>query len=164
MDPTPTAVPSIPISSLLHDSVVQADPVAHAERQVDDALDELVATGALQARNRMDIDALLNPAGESHVLTETSDREIFQAVINSNSARENIEINGGDDVDDDGAVDPQPTRCEVLKAVSTIGKYTKDLNDPLSQKIEALLGSFTRQLRLEETRHMKNAVLTDFFR
>jgi hypothetical protein len=48
--------------------------------------------------------------------------------------------------------------------VSTIGKYTNDLNDPVAQKIEALLGSFTRQLRLEETRHMKNAVLTDFFK
>ena len=91
MDPTPMTVPSIPISSLLHDSPVQTDPVAHVERQVEDALDELVATGALQARNRMDIEALLNPAAE------TSDEEIYQAVIDSISARENIEINGGDD-------------------------------------------------------------------
>ena len=164
MDPTPTTVPSIPISSLLHDLPVQTDPVAHVERQVEDALDELVATGALQARNRMDIEALLNPAGESHVLTETSDEEIYQAVIDSISTRENIEINGGDDVDDDGPVEPYPTRHEVLKAVSTIGKYTNDLNDPFAQKIEALLGSFTKQLRLEETKHMKNTVLTDFFK
>ena len=164
MDPTPTTVPSIPISSLLHNSPVQTDPVAHVERQVEHALDELVAMGALQARNRMDIKALLNPAGESHVLTETSDEEIYQAVIDSISARENIEINGGDDVDIDGPVEPHPTRREVLKAVSTIGKYTNDLNDPFAQKIEALLGSFTRQLRLEETGHMKNTVLTDFFK
>ena len=66
--------------------------------------------------------------------------------------------------DDDGPVEPHPTRREVLKAVSTIGKYTNDLNDPFAQKIEALLGSFTRQLRLEETRRMKNAFLTDFFK
>jgi len=72
-------------------------------------------------------------------------------VFDSISALENIEINGGDDVDDDGPVEPCPTRREVLKAVSTIGKYTNDLNDPFSRKIEALLGSFTRQLRLEET-------------
>ena len=66
--------------------------------------------------------------------------------------RENIEINGGDDVDDnsDGPVEPYPTRREVLKAVSTIRKYTNDLNDPFAWKIEALLGSFTRQLHLEE--------------
>ena len=164
MDPTPTTVPSIPISSLLHDSPVQTDPVAHVERQVEDVLDELVAMGALQARNRTDIEALLNPAGESHVLTETSDEEIYQAVIDSISACENIEINGGDDVDDDGPVEPYPTRREVLKVVSTIGKYTNDLNDPFARKIEALLGSFTKQLRLEETERMKNTVLTDFFK
>jgi len=41
-------------------------------------------------------------------------------VIDSISACENIEINGGDDVNDDGPVEPHPTRCEVLKAVSTI--------------------------------------------
>ena len=81
MDPTPSTQSSIPISSLLRDSIVQTDSVAHAEREVEDVLDKLVAMGALQARNRMDIKALLNPAGESHVLTETSDREIYQAVI-----------------------------------------------------------------------------------
>jgi hypothetical protein len=93
-----------------------------------------------------------------------SDEEIYQAIINSIIARENIEINSGDVVDDNGPVEPYPTRCEVLKAVPTIGKYTNDLNDPVARKIEALLGSFTRQLHLEETRHMKNAVLTDFFK
>ena len=61
-------------------------------------------------------------------------------------------------------LNPPPTRREVLKAVSTIGKYTKDLNDPFARKIEALLSSFTMQLRLEETRRMKNTVLTDYFK
>ena len=162
MDPTPTTVPSIPISFLLHVLPVQANPVAPVERQVEDALDELVAIGALWVGNRMDIEALLNPAGKSHILTETSDKEIYQAVIDSISTCENIEINGGDDVDDDGPVEPHPTRHEVLKAVSTIGKYTNNLNDPFSWKIKALLGLFTQQLRLEETRHIKNGVLTDF--
>ena len=60
-----------------------------------------------------------------------------------------------------GPIEPAPTRREVLKAVSTFGQYTNDLNDPFTRKIEALLGSFTRQLCLEETRHMKNSVLTD---
>jgi hypothetical protein len=35
-------------------------------------------------------------------LTETSDKEIHQAVIDSITARENLDINSGDDVDDDG--------------------------------------------------------------
>jgi hypothetical protein len=50
-----------------------------------------------------------------------SDEEIYPAVINSINARENVEINSGDDADDNGPVEPYPTRCEVLKAVSTIG-------------------------------------------
>jgi hypothetical protein len=52
---------------------------------------------------------------------------------------------------------------DVLKAVSTIGKYTYDMNDPLARKMEALLGSFNRLLRFEETRGLKDAHLTDFF-
>jgi hypothetical protein len=31
-----------------------------------------------------------------------SDKEIYHAVIDSITARENLEINGGNDVDDDG--------------------------------------------------------------
>jgi hypothetical protein len=45
-------------------------------------------------------------------------------------ARENIDTNGGDDVDDGVAIEPQPTRREVLKAVSTISKYIDELDDP----------------------------------
>ena len=163
MDPTPPTQPSVPISSLLHDSFAQTDPVAHAERQVEEALDELVATGALQTENRMDIDSLLNPAGESDVLTETSDQEIYEAVVDAIRARENVDINGGDDVDND-PIEPLPMRRDVLMAVSTIEKYTNDLNDPMARKIEALLGSFNRQLHLEESRGMKDVVLTNFFK
>ena len=57
----------------------------------------------------MDIDALLNPEGESHVLTETSDKEIYHAVMDSIKARENIDINGGDDFDDNSPMEPHPT-------------------------------------------------------
>lgn len=162
MDPTPTT-PSIPISSLLHNSPVQTNPVVHAERQVEEALNRLVATGALQTKNRMNIEALLNPPGKSHVLTETSDQEIYQAVIDAIDAHENIEVNGGDVIDNDGPIEPPPTQHDILKAVSTIGKYTNDLSDPLARKIEALLGTFARQLCFEETRAMKDALLTDFF-
>ena len=97
-------------------------------------------------------------------LTETSDREIYQAVINAIDARENIEINGGDNVDDVPLVEPRPTRHEVRKAVATIGKYIDDIDDPVARKMESILGSFNRQLRLEEARTMKNTSITDFFK
>jgi hypothetical protein len=70
---------------------------------------------------RVDIESLLNPAGESHVLTETSDKEIYQAVIDSIGvaalACENI--SGDEDI----PIKPRPTRHDIRKAVSTIGRY-----------------------------------------
>ena len=76
----------------------------------------------------MDIENLLNPAGESQDLTESSDEEIFQSVLDAIEAREKIDINGGDDVDDgpDVEIEPQPTR---RKAVSIITKYIDKLDD-----------------------------------
>ena len=78
-------------------------------------------------------------------------------------ARENIEINGGDDVDEGVDTEPLLTRREVLKAVSTINKCIDGLDDPVSHKIEGLLRSFNRQLRLNETKIMKNTILTNYF-
>ncbi|KAF8499432.1 hypothetical protein BU17DRAFT_53259 [Hysterangium stoloniferum] len=111
----------------------------------------------------MDVESLLNPAGESHALMEASDKEIYQCVIDSIVAHENIEINGGDDVDEDIPIEPHPTRRDVLKAVSTINRYIDDRNDPITRKFEAILGSFKRQLRLEATTSLKETVITDFF-
>ena len=61
----------------------QLDPIAQAEKQVKHALDGLVQTGALQAANQMDIKSLLNPVGESHAMTEASDKEIYQAIMDT---------------------------------------------------------------------------------
>ena len=72
-----------------------------------------------------------------------------------------IHVRTSKSTEDDGPIEPHPILCEVLKAISTMGKYTNDLNDPFAQKIEALLGLFTRQFCFGETRHMENA---DFFK
>jgi hypothetical protein len=82
--------PTIPISALLHDSDIQTDPIAYVERQVELALDKLVLRGTLQKGNRMDIGSLLNLAGESHVLTEASDSDIYQAVTEAFEACKNL--------------------------------------------------------------------------
>ena len=68
-------------------------------------------------------------------------------------------FNSGDDIDNDIDVshEPPPTRRDVLKAVTTIGKYNDDMNDPIACKMEVILGAFTRQLCLNETRTMKNS-------
>ena len=141
----------------------QPDPADEPEKQVEAALDDLIDRGVLQPCNRMDIEDLLNPAGETPILTEASDEDIFRSVMDAVEARENIKINGGDDLDDEVEIEPQPTRCEVLKAVSTISKYINELDDPVSRKLEGLLRSFNRQLRLNETKNMKDTIITKYF-
>ena len=161
--PSRTGQPSIPVSTLLNDTPSQMDHISQVEKQVEVVLDDLVTTGALQKGNRMDIESLLNPAGESHILTETSDEEIYQAVIDAKGARENIEITGGDDTDECPLSVPRPTRHDLLKAVSTINKYVEEVNDPVARRIEALLGTLSRQLCVDEARNMKETFLTDYF-
>jgi hypothetical protein len=78
------------------------------------------------------------------------------------NARANIEINGGDDVND-VPLEPHPAQRNLLKATSTITRYTEEMGDPIARKLEALLGTFNRQLCLDETRGMKSTFLTNFF-
>jgi len=160
---TPAPQPTIPISSLLDTSSFHPDPIVQAERQVEEALDDLVATGALQKNNRMDIESLLNPEGESHVMAESTDMEIYQDVMDARAASENLEINGGDDLDEGTPVEPRPSRRDVLNATHTIGKYLSDINDPNARKIEALLSSLNRNIRHEQTRDLRSTTILDFF-
>ena len=106
-------------SSSAINPILTSDPVAEVEKQVEAALDDLIIKGAIQPCDHMDIENLLNPAGESQDLTESSDEENFQSVLDAIEAREKIDINGGDDVDDglDVEIEPQPTRHKVFKAV-----------------------------------------------
>ncbi|KAH9013456.1 hypothetical protein EDB85DRAFT_2033310, partial [Lactarius pseudohatsudake] len=52
--------------------------------------------------SRMEINSLLSPAGESHIMTEATDTDIYQVVLGAIEACENMEKNGGDNVDEDG--------------------------------------------------------------
>jgi hypothetical protein len=129
-DTASTTQPSIPISALVNDT----DPIALAEQQVNDALDALVETGALQRGNRMDIEALLNPADETALIDETTDIEIFEAVMGARKKRE--DSTGSDDVDDPGPIKPCPTPSEALRAISLITDYIDTIDDPIAHKLE----------------------------
>lgn len=106
--------PSIPISSILN----QQDPVIDAEKEVKAALETLVATGVLQSNNRMSIEALLNPQEELLTIKETTDEEIFQAVMDAKKVREESAHDKGDnDIEDDSpSYIIRPTRNEALQA------------------------------------------------
>jgi hypothetical protein len=130
-DPVPLR-PTVPITSLLNIDapmpIVEspgeksADPVADADKKLDETLDELSATGVLQKKNRMDITSL-NPSNESISIGDTTDEEIFQAVMEAWEARIQSEITGGDDIDADGPVETRPTYRDILLATSVISRY-----------------------------------------
>jgi hypothetical protein len=164
---SPAAVPNptISISLLLNtDETGSQDPVGDAEAQVKSVLDELELTGVLQARNRMDINELLNPADEEQNLDEVTDEEICKAVLDAQKAQEEALINGGDDdIDDDARVEPCPTCQEVLRAASVISRYADHVDDPVARKLEAVLASFGRQMCLEASHSMVSTRLNEYF-
>ena len=110
----------------------------------------------------MNIEAILNPEGERKIMGESTD-EIYQAVINAIDAHENIDENGGDDLNSDGPVQTCPTSCEVLQAAAVINRYIDELDDPIARELEMTLGSFNRQLCLQQAKSMKSTTLTDYF-
>ncbi len=153
---------SIPVSSLINND---KNPVVDAEKLVKDALDELEKTGALQSSNRMSLEALLNPVDESITITETTDEEIFEAVMDAKKVREAAATAGtGDyDVDDDAVVDAGPSRKEALQASFTLKKYVQGLDDSFARKLEGMLTSFGHQTRFIESRNLKPTLVTDYF-
>ena len=74
-----------------------------------------------------------------------------------------MEINGGDDVDDDVKVVEKPNRQEALTASFTLQRYLSDIGDPFARQLEAVLANFGRHTRLEETRSLQPSRITDYF-
>ena len=86
-------------------------------------------------------------------------------VMGAIKARENLKISGNDDdVDVDAPVELRPTCRKFYQAASVIARYMDGMDtDPIAGRIEALLGSFNRQIWLNEVKNMRNSSLTDFF-
>jgi len=119
----------VPISSFCNINVTDQDHVANAENEVRNTLDDLQATGVLQSKNKMDIEALLNPHEEPQMMDGTRDEEICQAVLAMRNAQEEGPTNGGDDnVEDDSPLAPCPTRHEVFRAASVINRYVQNIS------------------------------------
>lgn len=157
-DVTPPEVsqPLVPISSLINDGPSD-NPVAQAEKELTDALDDLRRTGALQSANQMSIEALLNPAEEAVDADDISDDDILKAVRESKAADE-----AGEGPDDEPAVE-LPTRSEALQAAGVINRLLTTMDGPVARKLEVTLAAFSRQVRAERQRDMVATQLTDFF-
>src|SRR5712675_1508553 len=73
--------PLISISSLLSSNADDRDPIIQVKQEVEHMLDELQSAGILPHCNWMGLQELLNPADEAWLVDETTDDEIFQAVM-----------------------------------------------------------------------------------
>ncbi|TEB38592.1 hypothetical protein FA13DRAFT_1784911 [Coprinellus micaceus] len=91
----------------------------------------------------MSVEALLNPSGESDLLSSTSPEDIFQAVMEARDASENMDINGGDD---DDPVDLPPTRREVLQASDAIKRHLMGLDTRTERMGSLSTGDLPRNL------------------
>ncbi|KAK0472397.1 hypothetical protein IW261DRAFT_1424439 [Armillaria novae-zelandiae] len=151
-----TVAVSVPVTSLLN-------PITNAEKEVEEVLDALQSTGVLQSCNRMDIEELVNTEEEQmDVDTETTDDDIFDAVMASKNAEEAMVMNGGD-ADDDLPLEPRPTRRDAMCAVATLQKFVGSMEDSFARQLETMLASFGRKTRLEETNALKSSKITDYF-
>ena len=142
-----------------------SNPLVFTENLVTAALDDLVLRGVLQASNRMSLEELLNPSDESFGIDETTDEEIWKAVLDSKVQRENADANnvGDNDVDDDAPIELPPSRHEALQAKITIEKYIAVIDEPYARKLESILAEFARSTRLIDTQEMKVSLVTDYF-
>ncbi|KAJ2934201.1 hypothetical protein H1R20_g2939, partial [Candolleomyces eurysporus] len=164
--PTPSTGPSIPVSSLLEPTpatAAPADSLEAIEKEVEVALNQLESRGALHNSSRMSLEFLLDPPGEHEVLTETADQDIFSAVMSAQAAQELMDINGGDNTDNTPDPEPCPTNLDILQASATIKKFIKEINEPYAHKLEVLLSSLTHNLRLKNTKALKDTLITKFF-
>jgi hypothetical protein len=135
------------------------------QNQLQAVLDDLESTGCLQHVNRMDIEGLLNSAEESVIIDNATDQEIYEAVMASHNAQEDILINGGDDdIDDDCLSEPYPTYKEVLAAISTLKKHIDLDSGPCARKLDDILDPFRYNPHREHSNPMKPTLVTDYFR
>ncbi|KAH7100418.1 hypothetical protein BKA62DRAFT_672679 [Auriculariales sp. MPI-PUGE-AT-0066] len=136
------------------------DTVAAAEIAVEQALNALEHSGVLRRDNRMSIQELLNPEEESRLTDATSgptvSKDIFEAVMVANVARENSDALGGDDA---GSHDPdarvRPSTRAVVDATNVIRHYLELEGGEKARVLDNLVESFARDLRLGLSRSMK---------
>ncbi|KAG6838250.1 hypothetical protein C0991_000713 [Blastosporella zonata] len=136
------------------------------EKEVENALDDLEATGALQRANRMAIEDILNPIKEINCEFESSDEDICRAVLDTRKAREDMLINGGDDDVDDNADSlamDTLSHKEFLRLSASITTHLHGMNDLTARRIEADLAAISRQMRRLELDNMGPTQITDYF-
>ncbi|KAK0185475.1 hypothetical protein F5146DRAFT_937633 [Armillaria mellea] len=139
------------------------DPIANAEKEVEESLDALQNTGTLQLANQMDVESLVDPEPEHDIMGDkVTDQDIFDAVITAQKQAEEVETYDAD-ADVDECIDVPPSCKEALDAVSTLQKYVCSMDDPFVHQLEGVLASFGQKTHLEETHSLKDTEITMYF-
>ncbi|PBK71399.1 hypothetical protein ARMSODRAFT_1017303 [Armillaria solidipes] len=138
------------------------DPNANVEKDVQESLDALQDTGALQTANQMSIESLLNPEAKHDDMEEITDEDIFDVVIMVQN-KEEVEEACNADASGDECIIPIPSRKEALKAVSTLQQYIGSMNDPFLHQLEGILASFSWKTCLKEVHSLKDTEITMYF-
>ncbi|KIK80626.1 hypothetical protein PAXRUDRAFT_158156, partial [Paxillus rubicundulus Ve08.2h10] len=110
-----------------------------------------------------DINELVNPAIEAHQVFEATDEGIYEAVMDVKRVQEELAKSGDVDVKSDAPVEPAPMRNEALQAALLLQKYTKDLDDPFTRKLEIMLGLFGRKTRTATMQNTQDTTLISYF-
>jgi hypothetical protein len=132
------------------------------------SLDQLEAHGILLQKNQMNLDSeeLLNPISliseQEVIVGKVPEEKIFRSVQDMAVAEQMMEVNGGDDIDEE-TVQVKPTRKEALTAAFTLQKYYADINEPFARKLEDSLASYGHQTRMKGNRMMEATHITDYF-
>jgi len=94
----------------------------------------------------MELAEFLNPPDEAHGIDmdAVTDQDIFDAVTEARREEEGLH-----DGDDDDTVEPIPTLVEVLKAASTIIRYTRDKDGAYFRELESTIALFLQWIRTE---------------
>ncbi|KAG7446073.1 uncharacterized protein BT62DRAFT_980960 [Guyanagaster necrorhizus] len=149
-------LPDIPLApvvsvSIFITSLVQ-DSIADMEKQLKESFDDLQGTGVLQHHNCIDIESLLNPEIENVDVEETTDKDIFDAVMASQNAEEGMDENGLSG--DDSVLEP---------SVRTLQKYIEIMDDPFAQNLESILALFGQKTRLDQANSLQDTQITSYF-
>ncbi|KAJ7834940.1 hypothetical protein B0H13DRAFT_1652914 [Mycena leptocephala] len=129
-----------PITAAIMDDL-EKENKSKAEIALSQMLDELQSRGVLQKGNRLHLDDLVDMP-EEQVVEDATDEEIFEAVQQMQSDREDMEINGSDDGNSGCQQMLKPTRKEALHAVATLRRYLEDEEGLFARKLKGGLAAF----------------------
>ena len=110
----------------------------------------------------MDILELLNPAVETVNVFDATDEEIYNSGMEAKKLCKSVVLKVSEG-DDNEPVTPVTTCTKALQVALVLCKYTKDLNNPFTHKLELILSQFSQRTQMEGIQSMKDSKITAYF-